>query len=102
MSINSIGSIGGYFGSCAHVLKEETRRKLIALGIDPSSVSSESEAQMIIEKITERKIAQFKEAKKQAMTDKQVNHVNQTKKNSQDMLSLMNYDGDLKRIILGL
>ena len=102
MSINSINSIGNFYVPCAHTLKEETRRKLIALGIDPSTVSSESEAQMLIEQITQRKVAQFKEAKKQAAAQKQINNVNQTEKNSQDMISLLDYDGNMKRIILGL
>lgn len=51
MSINSIGQIGSYgggdFGGSGGI-SEETRRKLIALGIDPRTVTSEAQAQMLI------------------------------------------------------
>jgi hypothetical protein len=48
MSINSISSICGY--SSASYLSEETKRKLLALGIDPSTVTSETQAKKLIEK----------------------------------------------------
>ena len=51
MSINSIGQLGSYggggFGSGG--ISEETRRKLIALGIDPRTVTSEAQAQALIQ-----------------------------------------------------
>ena len=51
MSINSIGQLGSYggggFGSSGGI-SEETRRKLIALGIDPITVTSEAQAQILI------------------------------------------------------
>ena len=50
MSINSIGQLGSYgggFGSYGGI-SEETRRKLIALGIDPRTVTSEAQAQILI------------------------------------------------------
>ncbi len=51
MSINSIGQIGNYggggFGGSG--ISEETRRKLIALGIDPRNVTSEAQAQALIQ-----------------------------------------------------
>lgn len=49
MFINSVGSYYGYTGS--NGLSEETRRKLIALGIDPSTVTSEAQAKILIEKL---------------------------------------------------
>ena len=49
MFINSVGSYYGYVGS--NCLSEETRRRLIALGIDPSTVSSEAQAKVLIEKL---------------------------------------------------
>ena len=39
MSINNIGSLSGFI-VIQDRLSEQTRRKLIALGIDPSTVSS--------------------------------------------------------------
>lgn len=47
MSINAIGFNNGYCSSVSS-LSEETRRKLLALGIDPSAVMSEAQAQMLI------------------------------------------------------
>lgn len=61
MSINSIGQLGSYgggFGSYGGI-SEETRRKLIALGIDPRTVTSEAQAQILIKNaIQMRKSAQ--------------------------------------------
>lgn len=52
MPINSIGQISSYenfgFGAFGGGISEETRRKLIALGIDPRTVTSETQAQMLI------------------------------------------------------
>lgn len=50
MPINNVSSIS-YFGvsqSAPNGLSEETKRKLQALGIDPTSVNSETEAQALI------------------------------------------------------
>lgn len=50
MSINSIGQIGYYGGGFGGGgISEETRRKLIALGIDPRTVTSEAQAQALIQ-----------------------------------------------------
>ena len=50
MSVNSIGQLGSYGGGGfgGGGISEETRRKLIALGIDPRTVTSEAQAQMLI------------------------------------------------------
>jgi len=48
MSVNGISSLSGFMISGQSGISEETRKKLIALGIDPSSVTSEVQAQMLI------------------------------------------------------
>lgn len=49
MSINSVYSSFGYIGNGSGCqLNEETKRKLKALGIDPSTVTSESQAKILI------------------------------------------------------
>lgn len=50
LSINSLSSVyGGKIGSCqCSTLSAATRRKLEELGIDPSTVTSEAEAQALI------------------------------------------------------
>ncbi len=47
MSINAISFSGGW--GLPSSISEETRRRLIALGIDPSTVTSEAQAQILIE-----------------------------------------------------
>ena len=50
MSVNFIGQIGSYGGGFGGGgLSEETKRKLIALGIDPRTVTSEAQAKVLIE-----------------------------------------------------
>lgn len=51
MSINSVGYFGTYNFSKTSTLSEETKQKLLALGIDPSTILSESQAQIIIDNI---------------------------------------------------
>ena len=50
MSVNSIGFLGGYYYNNSG-LSEETKQKLIALGIEPSTVVSEAQAKVLIENI---------------------------------------------------
>lgn len=57
MSINSIGNLSAFI-VIPDKLSEQTKRKLIALGIDPSTVSSESEALRLIEAIERKKEVQ--------------------------------------------
>ena len=50
MSVNSIGFLGGYsYGNSG--LSEETKQRLLALGIEPSTVVSEAQAKILIENI---------------------------------------------------
>lgn len=53
---NNISSSRCNFLSLGKVLSEETRRKLLELGIDPSTVTSESHAQMLIRQAEAKKI----------------------------------------------
>lgn len=48
MSINSVSSLGGFSISGQSHLSEATKIKLQALGIDPTSVTSETQAQVLI------------------------------------------------------
>lgn len=57
MSINAVGFGSGYY-SGSNGLCEETRRKLLALGIDPSTVTSESQAQILIAKAQNIQVVQ--------------------------------------------
>lgn len=103
-SISSIASTqtysitAGASQQCS-VLKEETIQKLLALGIDPSTVTSESQAQLLI--------AQTEAAKNKENNPEQEEGGNQQEKhkaellqqnifNTMDMISLSN------KLILGL
>lgn len=55
MGINPASLINSYFGAGNSTLSEETRRRLIALGIDPSTVNSEAQAQIIIQNVLRAK-----------------------------------------------
>lgn len=50
MAINAVSYSNNYACSGASLISEETRRKLLALGIDPSMATSESQAKTLIEK----------------------------------------------------
>jgi len=50
MDLNVSYSLNTYHSFSSSLISEETRRKLISLGIDPSTVTSESQAKIIIEK----------------------------------------------------
>ena len=105
MSVNSIGFPNSYLCISGSSISEETRRKLIALGIDPNTVYSESQARAIIEQVLAlRKDSnqpipiEFKNTVEAAKN----NNDKQTKENSENMLSLLDYDSNMKKIILGL
>lgn len=52
MSINSISSLTSATSSCStSQLSEETKQKLIALGIDPTNIKTELQAQNIIKQV---------------------------------------------------
>ncbi len=57
MSINSVSSIGSFTGCQGANLSEETKRKLRELGVEPSTVANEFQAQQLI-KILEQKLEQ--------------------------------------------
>lgn len=73
MSVNSISSLsgGGSFFGCigGSNLSEETKRKLRQLGIEPSTITSEMQAQTLITKI-EQKLQQVNKSPSASNTQK--------------------------------
>lgn len=64
MELNALSYINGYHSFEQALISEATRQKLIALGIDPSIVTSESQAKTLIEKVEQtRKTERFEEIK---------------------------------------
>lgn len=57
MSINSVSSIGSFTGCQSSNLSEETKRKFRELGVEPSTVANEFQAQQLI-KTLEQKLEQ--------------------------------------------
>ena len=86
-SIRSLGFVNSYIMPCSTVLSEETRRKLIALGIDPSTVKSEAEAKKLIEK---------------AQKTQPIKVESYPEYDEKTVFGLMNFDGEMNRLILGL
>ena len=96
MSINSVGSLNfGCVYGISYGLSEETKRKLIELGIDPASVHSESEARIRIENVLKmRKLAIPQEENFKSI----LTHEN-NEKNNTAILDLLNYDANIKKIL---
>lgn len=57
MSINSITAFGSYQAASGCQLSEETKQKLKALGIDPTTVTSEAQAKLLIANAMQQKQA---------------------------------------------
>lgn len=96
MSINGIGYFGIFGGG---YLSEETKRKLRALGIDPRTVTSESQARVLIREAV----------KNQALTEvqnfeqKMVNESESELEKNQDVVfQMMNTTAYVNKFILGL
>lgn len=69
MSINSVSSIGSFTGCQSSNLSEETKRKLRELGVEPSTVANEFQAQQLIKNLEQKleqvhKSASFGNARK--------------------------------------
>lgn len=58
MSINSVSSLGGFSIGGQSYLSDATKMKLQVLGIDPASVSSETQAQVLIANAQARQAVQ--------------------------------------------
>lgn len=77
MAINTINSFNGYVSSGMALISEETRRKLIALGIDPANVTSEAQARTLIE--------QAENARKAENTPKNLQTQNQSNQSTSEV-----------------
>ena len=131
MSINSIGTQVNYESynsySTTSSLSEETKRKLLALGIDPKTVTSEAQAQILIENAVKMQKTQNLtpsvkcecSSSNELMTraDKiEKDHLTQYKTEAQNlgcdinnltshensMYAAMNYSANLNKMMLGL
>lgn len=103
MSVNNITNIGGFFICTGSGLKEETKRKLIALGIDPSTVTSEAEAQRIIENAEQLKKIQKidnESLSKNKCTDEE--QLKRTAENENSIYNMLNMTANVNKFILGL
>lgn len=102
MSINSVSFINSYSYCAGSPLSEATKRKLIALGIDPSTVHSEAEAKALIDNIVQmRQQANIPVPKGISPKADKKEELKEAEK-TENMLSMMNYESEVKKIILGL
>ena len=103
MAINAMSYIANnYCCSGNALISEETRRKLIALGIDPSTVTSEAQARALIEKAEKAREAKQKEENKK-LNPEQYEYLNkQNNENIKAVIMTMEYGANINRMILGL
>lgn len=102
MSINSIGNLSAFI-VIPDKLSEQTKRKLIALGIDPSTVSSESEALRLIEAIERKKEVQKVDNEsnsKNIISNEEEVHTK--KRNEEAIFAMLNMSANVNKFILGL
>lgn len=99
MAINIINFSNGYSSSGMALISEETRRRLIALGIDPAIVTSESHARTLIERAE----------KAQKIENSQNNLQNNTNITTQEnnikietLYLTMDYNAVMNKMLLGL
>ena len=96
MSINSIGYFGIFGGG---YLSEETKRKLRALGIDPATVTSETQARIIIRDALKKQAVTEVETFEQKLISEAEEEL---KSNGDTVFQMMNMTANVNRYILGL
>lgn len=102
MWINNVGNISAFI-VIPDKLSEQTKRKLIALGIDPSTVSSESEALRLIEAIEHKKEVQKVDNEsnsKNTVSDEE--EVRIKKQNEEAIFSMFDMRANINKFVLGL
>lgn len=93
MSINGIGAFG-LFGPV--YLSEETIRKLRALGIDPKTVTSESQARFLIKEASKRQKVEETQTFEQKMVTESESEL---KKNEDTILQMLNMTAYVNRYV---
>ncbi len=96
MSVNSIGYFGIFGGG---YLSEETKRKLRALGIDPVTVTSESQARILIKEALKNQALNEVQTFEQKMVKESESEL---KDNEDAVFQMMNMTANVNRYILGL
>ena len=99
MSINNI-SLFGTITSSSTFLSEEIRRKLLELGINPNSVSSEAEAKAIVARAGEYK--QMMQIEKTQTTKKDDYNPEHEKQNNTALYEMFNMNANINKFIHGL
>ena len=102
MWINNVGNISAFI-VIPDKPSEQTKRKLIALGIDPSTVPSESEALRLIETIEHKKEVQKVDNEsnsKNTVSDEE--EVRIKKQNEEAIFSMFDMRGNVNKFVLGL
>ena len=96
MSVNGIGTFSIFTGSA---LSEETKRRLRALGIDPRTVKSESEAQLLIkDALRKRAVDEAKTFEQKMITEAE----SEKNKNQDAVFQMLTINANLNKYILGL
>jgi len=96
MSVNSIGYFGIFGGG---YLSEETKRKLRALGIDAVTVTSESQARILIREALKNQALNEVQTFEQKMVQESESEL---KDNEDTIFQMMNVTANVNRYIFGL
>ena len=103
MDFNITYSLNKYQCFASSLISEETRRKLIALGIDPSTVSSETQAKILIAKAEgtykSLNIENTKTTESEELNDK---NEDENKNTENAILLSFVYNAEINKVILGL
>ena len=103
MAINAMSYVANSYCCSANALiSEETRRKLIALGIDPAPVTSEAQARALIEQVEKAREAKRKEENKKINPEQYEYTKEQNNDNTKAVIMTMEYGANINKMILGL
>lgn len=103
MWINSIGNSSCFFYTNGNTLSEQIRKKLLALGIDPNTVKSETEAISIIRNIENNKAVQKIDNESNSKNTCTAEEELKTKKQNEENIYLMlKMTANVNKFILGL
>lgn len=103
MSLNSVSSNLYFCVYSTQKISEETRKKLIALGINPNTVTSEAQAQALIAKI--EKTQSVKEPTNESSSKNTISSEQdyETQKNNENAIfSMFEMDANLNKLLFKL
>lgn len=103
MSLNSVSSNLYFCVYSAQKISDETRRKLIALGIDPNTVTSEAQAKALIAQVEKTQVV--KETSNESSSKNQISSTEdfeRQKDNETAIFNMFEMDANLNKLLFKL